>query len=860
MNNTKKSPPKIAAWILSKLIDRSVRDQAMGDFEERYYVMASKNGLFFAGFYYRLQILAVIPAFIKNSIFWSFIMFGNYLKIAFRNIRKQKAYTFINIFGLSVGMAISILILLWVQDELSYDNFHQNINRFYRVVVESQNDNQLVLEAQTPIPLSEQLKLEFPEIVNTSRYFDNQTSVEFKYDNQILKIDRIAAVDPAFFELFSFSLIKGDPKTALNDPFSMLISEEYAKKWFGNEEPIGKILKIAEREKGFTITGVIKDIPHNSHLRFDGLWSFNFIREFGLPFDKWDFSLGHTYVLLQKSSNADEFTKKITNLIKKHDPYSKKSLFIQPVKEIYLNSNFSFDLAHTGNITYVYLFSLIAIFILLIACINFINLTTAQSLIRAKEIGLRKVAGAKRSDLIIQFFGESILMSIIAIFLAVLIVSIFLPTFNHLVFKQLTLDPFEKRNVLFSLLVVTLFTGIVSGSYPAIFLSSFKPVKVITNSIRSYTGKSNYRQILVVFQFSVSIFLIIATSIVFKQIQYTRTRDLGYKKENLIYFLNREDFQNNFSSIKEDLLKNPNIISITKTQLLPIKMYQPVKQVNWEKKDPGEEIYMHDIIVSYDYIKTFDMKLISGRAFSKKYDSDSFNYILNEKAIEAIGLTAEEAIGKKFSIHGREGVIIGVVADFHTGSFKHKIDPVVLRLGDCYFSCIKIKSDNITETLANMEKIWKRFVPDYPLNYYFLDQSLDNLYTSEKRLGKIFGHFTVLAVFISCLGLIGLTSYLSQKKRKEIGIRKVFGAGIISVVYNMSKHYFLLLIIANIIACPIAYYVMSKWLQGFVYRINIDLETFILAGFTVFVISLFTISYQSIKAAVANPVDSLRNE
>jgi len=743
-------------------------------------------------------------------------MFRNYLKTALRNIKRHKGYSLINIVGLAVGMACCILILLWVQDELSFDRFHENADGIYRVLQDINFADHSTTWAITQGPLGPSLKEDFPEIINATRITGR--GLRLTYNDKSYD-EGVSMADGSIFEMFTFPLVKGDPATALSDPFSIVLTEEMAAKYFGDEDPIGKTIK-ANNQWDFQVTGVMKNVPSNSHLEFDFLIPFIFGRELNYTVDRWGNSQFRTYVQLAKGVPAQEVIQKISGYLFEKPTIEKDArLNLQPLTRIHLYSNYEYDSAH-GDITYVTLFSLIAFFILLIACINFMNLATARSGNRAKEIGMRKVSGANKADIIRQFYGESTLLAFISLLLAVVLVWLLLPVFNNLAAKELSLDITGNLSILLGLLCIAILTGIISGSYPAFFLSAFQPVMVLKGLRLSSSKGSLFRKTLVVFQFSLTILLIICTIGVYDQLNYMRNRKLGYDKEHMIYFGMRGDMREKFDTVKNELLQNPNILGVTAASNVPTYGYYFSNSLwRWEGQNPDEETLMRAVLIDFDYFKTFGMEITEGRSFSKEFPTDATEAIMvNEEAVKAMGM--ESPIGKRLSLQDENFKIIGVVKNYHFRSLQQEIEPLILVYYPSYCRVLfaRLKSDQIPQTIGYIENAWKKFAPGYPFNYRFLDEALDRLYRSEQRIGTLFRYFSILAILISCLGLLGLASFMAEQRTKEIGIRKVLGATASNIVALLSKEF-------------------TKW-----------------------VIVANTVSYQSIKAALANPADSLRYE
>ncbi len=789
-------------------------------------------------------------------------MFKNYLKIFIRNLRRHRGYSLINISGLAIGLTCCILIMLWIQDELSFDRFNTNLNQLYRVVEEQHySDGTLRPVAQTPMPLGPALVEDYPEILQFARF---QVSLRtlIKYKNNSFYENGFAFADPSLLEMFTFPLIKGNIKNALSDPHSVLISERMAEKYFGDEDPIGQTLTM-NNKIDFTVTGIFKKIPHNSHLRFDFLCKFEgMVKELRLDTGWWSNDY-YTYLLLQKGASYQEVSEKIHEYIKKINPKADSiKFFLQPVQDIHLHSNFTIDLVgqSENRAKYVYIFSIIAIFVVLIACINFMNLSTARSSSRSLEIGLRKVVGAKRSNLISQFLGESILFSITAFLVALVLVLLLLPAFNALSGKELGLNVFNNISFLGGLIGLAFLTGIISGSYPALFLSSFQPAKVLKGSLKLGTKSSSLRKVLVIIQFSLSIILIIGAFTIYRQLNFILKRNLGYEKDHLIYLAEQGDFWNRYAPFKNELLQNSNILSVTASSDIPTYTIHSTTAVTWEGKNPEDMILFTRFTVDYDYFETFKMELLQGRPFSREYPTDKTDaYILNETGVKMTGI--DSPVGKMFSLWGIKGKIIGIVKDYHFKSLHSKIEPMVLRMtGNNSFVFIRIKSENITETLKNVENSYRKFNQGYPFEFSFLDEALSNLYQSEKRTSSIFRYFMFLAIFISCLGLLGLASYMAEQRTKEIGIRKVLGASTQGIIVLLLKDFTKWVLLANLIAWPIAWYAMQNWLQGFSYRTHISPTSFLLATILSLISALLTVGYQAFKASSIQPVNALKYE
>jgi len=852
----KNKPPQLAAMLLRRIFSRGEDNTQVGDFEEMFYEISQEKGVRRAKCWYWTQLLLSLKSFITGTIYWRAIMFSNYVKIAIRNIQKHKGYSFINIAGLAIGMACCILILLWVQDELSFDSFHQNADELYQVVTEANYTDSSIRFRGTPAPLGPALEDELPEILKMARYA-SVGEILVKYEDKRFYEGGLGFIDPAFLEMFTFPLVKGDLQAVLDDHSSVVITEEMAEKYFGEEDPVGKDLILANQIDA-KVTGVLKDIPDNSHLQFDFLMPYQLYVSLGAP-THWGGHSYLTYVLLQKGTLAQKINETLPEWTTAHTGEPVR-YYLQPVTDIHLH-----DLDGGGFITYVYIFSAIALFVLLVACINFMNLSTARSGNRSLEVGLRKVVGAPRTELIKQFLSESISLSIIAFIIALLLVWIFLPYFNNLAAKQLSMNLLTNLPVAAGFILLALFTGLLSGSYPAFFLSSFKPIKVLRGALKSGASGSLTRKVLVVFQFAMSVILIISTLIVYKQYKFMKNTSLGFDKEQIVYMPIRGEIGNKFESLKTDLLQNSQISHVTAASGLPnVAWNGEWGQINWEGKNPDQTLRMNHIAVDDNYIETFNMEIVYGRDFSRKFSTDTSNFILNEAAIAAMGI--EEPIGKQFYLLFRTGTIVGVVKDFHYASLRNTIDPLILRMVPARFwrfVIVKIQpgSHDLTEVMNYIENKYNAHEPAYPFEFTFMDDRIDTQYRTEQRTGTILICFSILTIFVACLGLFGLVSFMAEKRTKEIGIRKVLGASTPTVVTLLIKEFVKWVLIANIIAWPVAYFLMKKMLlDNYSYRITIGVDILIIAGMFSIIISLLTVSYQALKAARTNPVDSLKYE
>ncbi len=860
-------PPRIAARILECIIQKDILYGAMGDLDEQFHRTKQKQGTLRAQLIYWKQIAAALPYFIKNSIIWSIIMLRNYLKITFRNNTRHKGYSFINLAGLAIGMACTLLILLWVKDELSYDKFHKNGENIYRIM---SYGTKYMIEGfdGTPAPLAPAIKDGVPGIENFARFSDVPKLV-FKYEDKVFYENKGLITDPSFFEMFTFLFVKGDLSTAFIEPFDFVMTETMAQKYFGQDDPIGKIIEI--EGKPAMVKGIIKDIPKNSHIQFDYLTSFEFLNQITGYGNTWGSFNFVTYLQLTPGSNILEINEKITAVADKNNcPQVKDGVGfrLQSLSEIHLDSRADYrNYSDIGDKKYVYVFSIIAFFVLFIACVNFMNLSTARFTQRAKEVGMRKTVGASRKQLVLQFFGESFLMTLMSCVFALVLVIILLPAFNRIAGNDLQLVLFDVQFAL-GLGVIILFTSLIAGSYPALYLSSFKPVNTLKGAFKS-NGKNGqiFRRILVVTQFSLSIILLIGTMIVFNQLRFLSHTKLGFNKENIVYVPVKENIGTRYDTFKSKLLSDPNIYAAS-AQYYLFAEEGSFRNTNydWEGREEGQK---QDIIlnmVDYDFIPLLELELTEGRNFSKDYGTDLKQaYILNEQAIKEMGI--ESPVGKQFSYGKRQGTIVGIMKDTNFRPLHLAIEPHVFFMMEDLSQAteygvilIKINGEKTKEALSTIQGVWESINPISPFEYQFLDQKYDSLYRKEQQIGKILNSFTLFAVLISCLGLFGLASFLTEQRTKEVGIRKVLGASESGIAILLSKQFIKWVLIANIFAWPAAYFIMNKWLQSFAYRINIGVWVFVLSAALAAGIALITVSYQAFKAAHANPIDSLRYE
>jgi putative ABC transport system permease protein len=842
-----RTPPRFSEWILYHLLEKEEREFIIGDLKEIYGQVWDSSGNLKAKIWYWGQIIRSIRPYLYNLIYWRVCMFTNYLKLAIRHMRRHWGYSLINILGLAIGMACCILIFLWVQHELSYNRFHEKADDLYLITVSGDQGT----GTSSPWALVPALKNDFPEILKGSWY--GVFPLLARYENKSF-FEQAALVGNEFLDMFTFPFVRGNPEYAFEDLNSVVLTERAAARYFGNEDPIGKVIQF-ENQIDLAVTGVIENIPNNSHMAFDLVVSpVPFIGEARTRTWSRDVS---SYVLLQSQADPVEVENKISETIIKYDRRYDTKLYVGlfPVKKLHLYSFYG-----TDPVVYVYVFSAIAVIVLLIACINFMNLTTARSSIRVNEIGIRKVCGGDRNDLIKQFLGESMCLALMALICAVVLVYFLLPGFNSLAAKQLEFNILHNGTLLAGLVLLAVFVGLVAGSYPALYFSSFQPDRVLKNTFQTGSKKSGLRKTLIVTQFTASILLIIATTTIYKQIQYIRSKDLGFSKDQILVVRARRQLMTNYNTVKERLLANPDVLQVSAASSIPLNVNSN-NPVYWEGRGPDSYVRMNFVCVDYDYFETFDMEMSYGRSFSREFPTDRENYIINEAALK---LTAyKDPIGKMFSMWEKEGTIVGVVKDFHGISLHNDIRPIVFVMyQNLPYSnwFIKIRGSRIAESMDFVKKTIAAVVPGYPVEPEFLDEHFQRQYIDEGRLGKILTSFTGLAIFISCLGLFGLVAFMAARRSKEIAIRKVLGASIWSVMRILSREFIILVVLANIIAWPLGLFVMSRWMRNFSYHTSIGLGVFIAAGTAALVIAILTVSHQAFRAATANPADRLRNE
>lgn len=795
-------------------------------------------------------------------------MLINYLTIAWRNLRKHPGYAAVNILGLAIGMACFVLIMLFVQIELSYDRFHEKADRTYRMVKEDPGNFYLDMNhyAVTPVPLAPALKAEFPEIEQATR-IDN-TSGLFSY-GAVKAFERGLWADEHVFDVFTWPMIQGDPGTALVGPDRIVLSASMAQKYFEDDDPVGKTIMF-RNEKALQVTGIIEDPPANSHIDFDYIISFASNDDFLRNVDRWNNSSYYTYFVLKEGHAIEDLAAKIPAFTRKYlvadfqrNPDRMSRYYHQALTDIHLHSHINFDIARNGDIKYVYMFSAIATVILLIACINYMNLATARAAARFREVGIRKVVGAYRGQLVTQFLGESVILSLIAVVLAGIAVVLLLPTFNTLVERTITISAALNGRFIAGLAGVGILVGIVSGSYPALALSAHRPVQILHASSRRGTRRATLRNLLVIGQFTATIILIVSALTIQRQLVYMRTLDTGVDRDRVVVVRVRDPgVTDQFEAIRQELMTHPGVAMVTSSESLPTRVSSQTTIRKWEGNEDDKSVPIYYAAVNYDYIEMFGLQMVDGRSFSRDFVSDGRGaMILNESAIREMGW--ETAAGKYIDYWGSESnEVIGVVKDFNMHSLRLQIEPLMLFLAPQRLSniLVRVHPQDIPGTLAFLDETMQTFSPAYPFEYEFLDDAFDKMYQTETTLGRIFVYFTGIALIIACLGLFGLAAFIAAQRTREIGVRKVLGASLPSIIWLLSREFSLLVVTGLVLATPIAYYAMDQWLGEFAYRTELGPGLFLIAGAAALLVAWLTVSYQSLRVARTNPVESLRYE
>lgn len=786
-------------------------------------------------------------------------MIKNYLKIAWRNLLRNKSFSLLNIVGLSIGLAVTALILIWINFEIGIDQFHKNKDRIYQVYNKADVDGELWTWSSTPKVMAPTIKQDYPEVAAVSRFYYDTPLLFSKGDKRIKSTGTI--VDPDFLKIFSFPLLEGTAETVLEGVNSVVVTKAFAEKMFGSEPAVGKMVKV-DNADSFMVTGILEDLPENSMFHFEFLIPWKYLVQKGNDDKNWGNNSVGTFVMLKEGTNYEALSEKISSLRKRYDKESPEMVtYLYPWSRSWLYGEFENGEEVGGRIILIRLFGIIAAIILIIACINFMNLSTARSEKRAKEVGIRKTVGAKKGSLIAQFLGESVLISFLSATIALIIVLVSLPFFSNFIEKPLTLD-FTDVGFWAATLGIILFTGVLAGSYPALYLSAFEASSVLKGSFRKMDSPVTPRKVLVVFQFTVAIILITATIIVGQQLQKVEDRQTGYAKNNLIYTMMEGDMEKNYPLIKEELLASGTAISVTKTGSPITQTWSNSWGFQWQGKDETNKTLVHRFPADDAVTTTLGIELVAGRDFDlKRFPTDSTAAIINESAWALMNF--KEPIGQIIRDNDIDWHVIGVAKDFVMNSPFQKVEPMVIEGAKAFFNVIHIKfaqGTKTAESIAKTEALFRKYNPEYPFNYQFVDQTYAQKFNDEKRTGQLVRMFTLLTIIISCLGLFGLASYMAENRIREIGIRKVLGASIMSITTLLSIDFLKLILIALVLAVPTSWYFMNGWLEGFAYRVEISWLTFALAGVLAFGIALITIAYQAIRAASANPVNSLRTE
>jgi putative ABC transport system permease protein len=881
MNSRRTTPPISAQRLLIRFLRNDLAEEVLGDLDEKFYSTLNNKSLLRARLNYWHQVVNYLRPFaLKKSLFHNLIasaMFRNYFKITLRNLVKQKLYSAINIGGLSIGLTCFIMIMLYVQHEFSYDRFYQNADRIYRVYQRQAGNVFLGSDyfAVTPAKLASILMEEFPEVSNATSLTERHALLGHE-ENYLLEKGILA--DQYFFKVFPFPFSKGNPKTALDDTKSIILTESFARKLFGSEDPMGQSLRYINSEQWMTVTGVISDPPVNSSFQFSYVVNIFSDQQYAEQVKRshWNNNSFHTFFTLADGAGTQTFSEKFPALIKKYqDPQGyanypfKDQYFVAKMTDAHLQTGLNFDIGVKGDRTYVYLFSVVGTIVLLLACVNYMNLAVARSINRAREVGVRKVMGAFRWQLIGQFWSESILIAFLALLIAVGLTYVLLPYFSHLIERPLALDFSGNTLLLPGLMLLVVVVGLFSGNYPALFMSALHPVQVLKGKVQGAFSGTRVQRWLIVGQFMVSIVLITGSVVIYRQLQFIRQKELGYNKDHVIVVSTR-DLMKNYENIRNEWLQNPDILTMTATSHILTNITSSTIINDEEGGDKSDDLAIYDLQADYDFLNVFGIELLAGRNFSREMASDAESgYLINETAARAMGWSPEEAIGKQFTHEGtlyrgvgsRKETVIGVMKDFHMHSMHLSIQPLMVRLRKDYlrFISIKVRPENLQKTIAMIGTTVKKFSP-YPVEYQFLDEHFDQLYKSDMKLGEVFGFFTGTSILIASLGLFGLAAYTTGQRTREISIRKVMGASVQNIVFLLVKDFLRPITLACLLSVPLAWYATNEWLSSFAYRIDLEWWMFGVAGLLALLLANLAISYQSVKASLANPVDSLKAE
>jgi putative ABC transport system permease protein len=844
-------PPRLARLLVRLLASVERNEAYLGDIEEMYAERISAEGARPSRLWYWKETLGSFPAYLRDILYWSCCMFKNYAKTAFRALRRHKAYSILNIAGLAAGITCALLIWLWVQDELGFDRFHQNAGSLFRVERENRNSS-------TPYPFGPAIKAEIPEIANVTRV-GNPGTVFVQAGEKSFYEQSFQAVDPAFLRMFTFPLVRGDAAAALSEPLSVVISQDMASKYFPGRDPMGQTLTV-NRDFAFAVTGVMKNPPLNSTLRphflapLDRMEDLRETRNYWKNINRWDLGIFQTWVELRDPASTADAEEKITRLYNDHTKWNSGPRKLMPLTAIRLAQSRS----------QVLLFSGLALFVLLVACINFMNLATARAANRAKEIGLRKVVGAFRRNIVAQFYGETFLTTLLAVLAAAALFVILLPAFQRVAGKEIGLAAVLNWRFGLGILAVILLTGFLAGSYPAVLLSALHPVKTLKGQWRAGARAAAFRRILVVFQFALSALLLVGTGVISRQVNHMRTMKLGYDKDNLVFLALREDTARTYPVLKNELQGDALVPGVTASFQPPMDNGMRETGTRWEGRDPEAELYAFYDDVDYDYVETMGLELAAGRPFSREFGSDAAGaFLVNERMVRQMNLSSpSEALGKSLTSWRKTGPIVGVLKDYHFQSAQSVIEPQVVSLGQdkLRFAVFRLKGGQIQDALNRVKAAWTKANPGHPFEYRFFDEAFDIMYRDDERLGTMLKYFALMGILVAGLGLFGLASFSAAQRTKEIGVRKVLGASTTRIAVLLAKEFLIWVAVANVLSWPVAFLLTNKWLAKYAYRPAFGWWLFLAAGAGSLAMALVTVGYQALRAARANPVASIKYE
>ncbi len=856
MNKRQSDIPKTAERIGRYIFKPGISRYVSGDLEEEFRLIKKESNRRKAVLWYWKQILLSLMPYLIRNTYGSLTLYKNYVKIAFRNLLKHKTYSFINIFSLTIGIAFCLLLAVLMLWEVSYNRFHENADRLYRIGETRYDKDRVHKGYYTVPPLGPLLKNNYPEVVDFTRFFYLGDEL-FRYEDKKFYENGIITADKSFFNMFTFPLIKGDKNNALDDPNSIVIDETTAGKYFGDTDPVGKIIKIGN-QYDFIVKGVFKDVPKNSEFQFRIVMPWDYLlRQEWFYGETWENNCCVTYIMLKENVDVQKLDNKITNIINDHKNEGRTDISLQFLPDIHMR----IERNGVSGMDVIYICLFICFFVLLISCINFMNLSTARSSYRFKEIGVRKIVGGTKKDIIIQFFGESLLLSFISLLFAIMLIEPLLYILGYYQGIHLTLNVTKNWIMLPVMLSITFITGILAASYPAVYLSSFNPLSVLKGIFHSGKKSLVFRRVLVTAQFSLTIIFMICGFVFSKQFDFLMNYNMGWDRENLMYISMRGDMRNSYNILRNELIKNPGIQNVSGTIHTPLYFGSSTSEIDWAGKDPEEKIEIYFNSVDFDFIKTIKAQMAAGKPFSRENTNNRSSFIINETLAEKTGLNP--VVGENITFHNKSGVIVGVVKDFNVHSIKDITQPMILMLGDndsFRKVLIKLNPENTAVTMDFIKETWKYILPDYPLEYSFLEDDLYSRYNDEDAMGIVFKVITAFTLFITLLGLMALIAFIAEKKKKEIGVRKVLGASSSAIVRIISREFFILILISNVIALPSAFFFTKSFLNSYAFRTEQEAGIYILSGMSILTVGLVTVIYQVLKAARANPADSLRCE